>query len=60
MLRSRPVAVALLIFWSVLAGIILAELLPLPPLPRGPTLWAVLAVIALGLGRAVAMLRRAG
>lgn len=59
-MRSFPwLPVVLLAFWCVVAGVFLGEFLPLPPVPRGPTLLAVLAVVALGTARAAWSLRLA-
>lgn len=46
-------SVGLLAFWCVVAGILIGEFLPLPPMPRGPMLAALAVVLALGVGRAV-------
>jgi hypothetical protein len=50
-------AVGLLAFWCLIAGVFLGQFLPLPPMPRGPILFAIALVLALGIGRAVWALR---
>ena len=52
-------AVGLLAFWCLLAGVFLGQFLPLPPMPRGPILFALMFVLALGISRAVWALRLA-
>ncbi len=52
-------AVSLLAFWCLIAGVFLGQFLPLPPMPRGPILLAIVFVLALGIGRAVWALRLA-
>lgn len=59
-MRSFPwLPVVMLAFWCVIAGIFIGEFLPLPPMPRGPILIALSAVVALGVGRAAWALRLA-
>ena len=57
--RSLWPATVLLIFWSVIAGVVLAQWLPHPARPQGFLLWALSGLVMLGIGRAVAALRRA-
>ena len=52
-------AVGLLAFWCLIAGVFLGRFLPLPPMPRGPILVALVLVLTLGIARAVWALRLA-
>lgn len=51
--------VVMLAVWCIIAGIFAGQFLPLPPMPRGPVLIALAAVVALGVGRAILGLRSA-
>ena len=52
-------AVGLLAFWCLVVGVFVGQFLPLPPMPRGALLLAVVMVLALATGRAVWTLRLA-
>lgn len=48
----------LLIFWSIVAGLVLSQWLPMPARSGGLLLWAIAGLVALGLARAIVALRR--